>query len=190
LRLITSTLDADWKFLRAFASATITGRELAQVSRQTPHKCLSTRIEFKLGYASYIWMSPGLFLNVEVHVLLAIHRLSKTRLLPPHRFRDASLLRRGGRTLRPINLVRAAMILREFRTRTINPDVVFGKSVDSNTELYAPPSPAATKQLHRCINWRALPIQLLQSIMPQSFLSIFHFLQDMENAIDRAFKAL
>lgn len=96
-------------------------------------------------------MNPGLFLNVEVRVLLAIHRLSKTR-LSPHRSRDASPLRHGGRTFRPINLTRAAMILREFRTRTINPDVVFGKSVDSNTELYRSPSPATTKQLHRCIN--------------------------------------
>lgn len=166
------------------------GRELLQVSRLTPHKCLSSRIESKLGYASYIWMNPGLFLNVEVRVLLAIHRLSKTRSPPPHRTSDASLLRRGGRTLRLINLARVAMILREFRTRTINPDVVFGKVGRFQYRIIRSPAPAATKQLHRCINWRALPIQLLQSIMPRRFLSLFHFLRDMENAIDRAFRAL
>lgn len=103
-------------------------RELLQVSRLTPHKCLSSRIESKLGYASYIWMNPGLFLNVKVRVLLAIHRLSKTRPLPRtalamhHHFVVADL-----HTLRLINLARVAMILREFRTRTINPDVVFEK---------------------------------------------------------------
>lgn len=102
-----------------------TGRELPQVSRQTPHKCLSSRIEFKLGYASYIWMNPGLFLNVEVRVLLAIHRLSKTRPLP--RIAFAMHLYFVVADVRLINLARVAMILREFRTRTINPDVVFGK---------------------------------------------------------------